>query len=238
MGKFTEMKQKELRAACKAAGLTGYGNATQDQMRDMLRNHQIDNMTATEALDADIADVCAVQLSPEDKQQIAAEADDRTNGALPKDSLFTGEDDDEDLSDIPPEMLAAEDEFEAGMAEELAKRQAAEAAKLQADLDAEANHPMVAGKAPVATVATKPARAPSGTSNGLKIEANRDTANGVSRPSAGGKCRAVWDMLDGIGLDATAKQAREQAATLGYDKTTTMVQFYRWRKFHGIAGRQ
>jgi hypothetical protein len=83
----------------------------------------------------------------------------------------------------------------------------------------------------------KRARAPSGTSNGLKIEQNRETRNGVTRPSAGGKCRGVWDMLDAIGTDATAKQARE-AAQGKFDKTTTMVQFYRWRKFHGIEGRQ
>lgn len=84
----------------------------------------------------------------------------------------------------------------------------------------------------------KAARAPSGSSNGLKIEANRTAQNGVTRPSVGGKCRSVWDMLDAIGTNATAKQAREQAVVNGFDKTTTMVQFYRWRKFNGIEGRQ
>jgi hypothetical protein len=84
----------------------------------------------------------------------------------------------------------------------------------------------------------KRARAPSGSSNGLKIEANRETRNGVTRPSVGGKCRGVWDMLDAIGTDATAKQARAKAQELGFDKTTCMVQFYRWRKFNGIEGRQ
>lgn len=97
-----------------------------------------------------------------------------------------------------------------------------------------ANHPMLSGN----TQGDKPARASSGSSNGLKIEQNRATQNGVTRPSTGGKCRAVWDMLDAIGNDATAKQAREKAAELGLDKTTTMVQFYRWRKFNGIEGRQ
>ena len=84
----------------------------------------------------------------------------------------------------------------------------------------------------------KTARAPSGSSNGLKIEQNRETRNNITRPSIGGKCRGVWDMLDAIGSDATAKQAREQAVVKGFDKTTTMVQFYRWRKFNGIEGRQ
>ena len=81
------------------------------------------------------------------------------------------------------------------------------------------------------------ARAPSGSSNGLKIEANRETRNGVTRPSIGGKCRGIWDMLDGMGAIVTAKEARE-AGKDKFDKTTIMVQFYRWRKFNGIEGRQ
>lgn len=195
-----------------------------------------------------------------------------------------------------PKTLAEEDDFEAGMAEELAARQAA-AHQAEGHID-ESAHPMLAGKAqavqvhhtdlpksglngkcPHCGVGTrdghetkvtewaemspgsqnstdqqftcnacagewgpmvdkpKKARAPSGSSEGLKIEADRPTQNGVTRPSIGGKCRAVWDMLDGIGHDATAAQARAGAAENGFDKTTTMVQFYRWRKFHAITAK-
>lgn len=85
-------------------------------------------------------------------------------------------------------------------------------------------------------------RAPSGTSNGLKIEKDREERNGVKRPSAGGKCRGVWDMLDRMtakaGSPPPAKYARLEASAQGFDKTTTMVQFYRWRKFNGIKGGQ
>ena len=73
-----------------------------------------------------------------------------------------------------------------------------------------------------------------------KIEKGRDKQNGVTRPSAGGKCRAVWDGLDGLaagGNNPTAAQVRELAAAQGWDKTTAMVQFYQWRKFNGISGR-
>ena len=77
--------------------------------------------------------------------------------------------------------------------------------------------------------------------SGTKIEKNRDTRNGVTRPSAGGKCRAVWDALDALAnvLEGkpTAERVRELAAEHGFDKTTAQVQFYRWRKFHGISGR-
>ena len=36
------------------------------------------------------------------------------------------------------------------------------------------------------------------TGTGTKIEKVRDKQNGVTRPSGGGKCRAVWDGLDGL----------------------------------------
>ncbi len=84
----------------------------------------------------------------------------------------------------------------------------------------------------------KTARAKSGSSNGLKIEKDREARNGVSRPSAGGKCRGIWDELDAMGVDVAAKDARAKLVPQGYDKTTVMVQFYRWRKFNGIEGRQ
>jgi len=194
---------------------------------------------------------------------------------------------------------SVEDEFEAGAAEEAAKRQAiaaeAEAARIAEEDRIEREHPMARpeqavtvsnvslpksgqdGKCPHCGKSTrdgdnvtefaelspgsqrdtdqkftcnacagewgpkvdkpKAARAKSGSSNGLKIEKDRESRNGVTRPSAGGKCRGIWDMLDGMGLEVTAAQARK-AGEGKYDRTTIMVQFYRWRKFNGIEGRQ
>jgi hypothetical protein len=71
---------------------------------------------------------------------------------------------------------------------------------------------------------------------GVKIEKNRQTRNGVTRPSVGGKCRAVWDALDALD-DPTLARVRDLATEQGWDKTTAQVQFYRWRKFHGLSGR-
>lgn len=131
---------------------------------------------------------------------------------------------------------SAEDDFEAGMAQELANR--AEAKRQAEGFIDDSTHPMLAGKTTTTPDGQpKKARAPSGSSNGLKIEQNRETRNGVTRPSIGGKCRGIWDMLDAMGTAATAKEAREAGAGK-FDKTTIMVQFYRWRKFNGIEGRQ
>lgn len=73
---------------------------------------------------------------------------------------------------------------------------------------------------------------------GLKIEKNRAEQNGITRPSAGGVCAGIWTMLDDLGTSVTLKQAKAFAAAHVFDKVTLTVQFYRWRKFNGIQGRQ
>ena len=53
------------------------------------------------------------------------------------------------------------------------------------------------------------------TGTGTKIEKGRDKQNGVTRPSAGGKCRMVWDGLDALvaaGTKPTTAQVRELAS--------------------------
>ncbi len=77
--------------------------------------------------------------------------------------------------------------------------------------------------------------------DGIKIEKNRDAQNGVSRPSAGGTCRAIWDALDAMvvtGVQPSIKQAKAHAEKEGWSLVTTSIQYYQWRKFHGIRGRQ
>lgn len=95
-------------------------------------------------------------------------------------------------------------------------------------------------EAPV-TPADQPAEAlaPVGTETEAPAPATKtsDKQNGISRPRAGGKCAAVWDALDKVEGRVTAEQVRALAAEHGFDKTTAQVQFYRWRKFNGIAGR-
>lgn len=76
---------------------------------------------------------------------------------------------------------------------------------------------------------------------GLKIEKDRPEQNGIKRPSIGGKCRAVWDALDAYQAETgdvpTAKVVRDLAADEGWNPNNASIEFYQWRKFHGITGR-
>lgn len=74
---------------------------------------------------------------------------------------------------------------------------------------------------------------------GLKIEKDRLEQNGIKRPSIGGKCRAIWDALDAYvketGEQPTSKTVKELAADEGWNPNNASIEFYQWRKFHGIS---
>jgi hypothetical protein len=79
---------------------------------------------------------------------------------------------------------------------------------------------------------------------GVKIEKNRPQQNGVTRPSAGGKCRAVWDALDAFAAannttvaGITSKQVKSLAAANGFNANNASIEFYQWRKYNGVTGR-
>jgi len=67
-----------------------------------------------------------------------------------------------------------------------------------------------------------------------EVRKPREVRNGVKRPGPGGKCAAVWEYLD-IYPTATAKEMREMAASAGWNLNNTSIEYYQWRKFHGIA---
>lgn len=77
--------------------------------------------------------------------------------------------------------------------------------------------------------------------SGLKIEKDREERNGVKRPSVGGMCRAVWDALDAMveaGKSPTAKDVKALAEEKKWNSNNASIEFYQWRKFNGIRGRQ
>lgn len=81
---------------------------------------------------------------------------------------------------------------------------------------------------------------------GLKIEKDREERNGVKMPSVGGMCRAVWDALNnlmthdeatGLANVPTVADIKALAEEKGWNVNNASIEYYQWRKFHGISGR-
>jgi len=75
---------------------------------------------------------------------------------------------------------------------------------------------------------------------GYKIEKNRAEQNGVKRPSAGTLCGMVWAALDAVHATRmpVASDLDTIATTNGWNRNNVSCEFYQWRKFNGIKGRQ
>lgn len=77
---------------------------------------------------------------------------------------------------------------------------------------------------------------------GLKIDKDRNAANGVKERSKGGLCRLVWDTLDGMvanskGTVPSVADIKKHATEQGWNVNNASIEYYQWRKFHGISGR-
>lgn len=85
---------------------------------------------------------------------------------------------------------------------------------------------------------------PVATGTGIKIQKERATQNDVTRPSAGGICDAIWTYCEQYhaqhGKAPTAKEIKAHAASQAepWSPVTTTIQYYAFRKFMGIRGRQ
>lgn len=62
-------------------------------------------------------------------------------------------------------------------------------------------------------------------------------SNGIREPGSSGKCRAAWDAFTALGEknDVVLKQVKDLATQRGWNLRNTIIEFYRWRKFHGIG---
>jgi hypothetical protein len=75
---------------------------------------------------------------------------------------------------------------------------------------------------------------------GLKIQKDRAQQNGVKEPSKGGLCRAVWDALSAMTKDGNVPAVADikaHAEEQGWNVANASIEYYQWRKFHGISGR-
>lgn len=93
-----------------------------------------------------------------------------------------------------------------------------------------ANDLVEADKATVVEVTTQPApTAPA------KSKTRSETRNGVRRPIKG-KCADVWNALDNMLPNGvpTISNVRDLAKANGWNINNATIEFYAWRKFHGL----
>lgn len=92
----------------------------------------------------------------------------------------------------------------------------------------------------IAEPGTKAATQATGT--GIKIEKERAEQNGVTRPSKGGVCDEIWSYCEAFfaanGKAPTAKEVKAEGVSKNWSGVTTTIQYYQFRKFMGIRGRQ
>ena len=78
---------------------------------------------------------------------------------------------------------------------------------------------------------------------GIKIQKDRPTQNGVTRPSEGGKCDAIWKvcdrMLSANGFAPTPSLLKEAIAKEEPEAnlSNAVAELYQWRRFNGLKGR-
>lgn len=86
-----------------------------------------------------------------------------------------------------------------------------------------------ADKATVVEVTTHPAPV------AVKSKTRSETRNGVRRPIKG-KCADVWNALDNMLPNGvpTIGNVRDLAKANGWNINNATIEFYAWRKFHGL----
>ena len=74
-----------------------------------------------------------------------------------------------------------------------------------------------------------------------KIQKERETRNGITRPSEGGKCAAAWAIMDDLtakrGSPTPFKPVAEEAERQGLNPAMARSNYAVWRKFNGVVGR-
>lgn len=210
MTKFAEMGKTELRAACKAATIS-YGKLTVAEMRNALEAHAAAQQPAEETEDLRrkrIETEAAAYVEMAKKMDTTQLTDDGVEGHCPCCGIH--------LSNGVAHYADMVDS--AGTKEANKMKNEWTCLGCGGEWGAALNHVVV------------PREAHKGGS-GVKIEKNREQRNGIKRPSAGGKCRLVWDALDAM-ESPTLKAIKAHAEAQGWNPNNATIEFYNWRKFN------
>lgn len=228
MTNFNEMGKVELRAACKEAGIS-YSKLNNDGMRAALELHYSP----------------VVQLSDADKAQIADEAAHRNAGSpgAPESVIDWDSVEYDAIRDMncPSCGIHLDNGVLHYTDEAISKKGMSYTPSRTLHEDGQQTHTwscMGCGAQFGADHGPYIAHVPA---EGLKIEKDRPEQNGIKRPSIGGKCREIWDALDEYvreeGAQPDSKLVKALAEENGWNRNNASIEFYQWRKFHGIKGR-
>jgi hypothetical protein len=215
MTKFAEMGKTELRAACKAASIS-YGKLTVAEMRS--------------ALEASSYAAAVVEMADgEDLRKKDTRTDeDYVELASKMDHTKLGQDGIEEHCPCCGIHLSNGCAHYADIVDSAGTKEANKMKNEWTCLGCGGEWGEALNHAPAAP------RAASKGGSGVKIEKNREQRNGIKRPSAGGKCRLVWDALDILATQnlATLKDIKAVAEKSGWNPNNATIEFYNWRKFN------
>ncbi len=73
-----------------------------------------------------------------------------------------------------------------------------------------------------------------------KVKVEKDTQNGITRPSTGTKTGIVWGIADDLSAELKAPAGRkavlDAATAKEINPSTAATQYGRWRKYNGLTG--
>jgi hypothetical protein len=227
---FALMGKEELRAACRAAGIS-YNKLNNDGMRAALIAAEIADAAENESFTP-----CGQVLPREKLRGTSPPSVVVDEKALLKEGMRENtEADAEDEADSAVSANVFGSMFGAPV------RPAAECGQLRKVVDGKVSSgetktvKVVTPRAPVAAKVPAPVLAKV-IRKGYKIQKDREERNGVKKPSEGGLCYAVWDKLD-KSLNVKASDLQAIADANGWNRTNVLCEFYNWRRFNGITGR-
>ena len=222
--KFDAMGKEELRAACRAAGIS-YSKLNNDGMRAALAAKEEPELFTKVS-----AAVLAAESAADDKEIAAWNA----GAATPEGP--EGEEEEDECGAAP----SGANPFVAlfGTVEVPNFKGTVTKSSDGKVVDLETNSPKAEKAVASSKVEKTPAPViPTVSRKGYKIQKEREVRNGVKRPSEGTVCEKIWAYLDENKATASSKLDSIADALL-WDRTTMRCQFYTWRKFNGIRGRQ
>lgn len=217
--KFTSMGKEELRAACRTAGIS-YGKLNNAGMRDVLIRHFANETTTQDYKNPEVplaselkVDAVKTLINSQISQFMQQETEPETtiSGAV-FGSMFG--------APVQPSSNCG------NTVKVIDGKKVSSAA-----VKTEVTTPRV----PAAPKVVVP-KSPKVVRSGYSIQKERETRNGVKRPSEGTICHSIWATYD-ADPEMRASKLSTVALANGWDMTTCQVQFYTWRRFNGITGR-